>query len=199
MLSGSLFRKSSRFPNEGFNFTRVWVLLVTFFGFFCFLSAPAGYGFDSYQKFEESKKNGSPLVLEALPGKDHVRPGESFWLVLVAELDQGWHMYSLEIQDEDETVATQIDLKVPGFRINGEWQETPPRLKRDEVLQKVMKTHTGRVEFSRKLEVPGNLKPGAYPLSGTLRFRTCDNRICTLPQTVPFQTRVIVETPVSGP
>lgn len=152
-----------------------------------------GYGFDSYQKFENSKKQHQPLQLEAMPDKEKVRPGEIFWLHLVTNLEEGWHMYSLEKQSEDETVATRIVLEPLVFSPRGQWQETPPKLVRDEVMEKIMKTHSSHVEFTHLFSVPRGLKPGVYPLSGTLRFRSCDNRICTLPQAVKFQTRVIVE------
>lgn len=160
---------------------------------FCLGSGSPGYGFESYQQFQKSKKLNQPLKLEALPGKDLVRPGDTFWLYVVAVLDKGWHMYSIEKQSRDETVATLIKLERLVFHAEGPWRETPPKLVRDEILQKVMKTHSGRVEFTRLLRVPEGLKPGEYPISGTVRFRTCDNHICTLPQTKRFQTRVIVK------
>lgn len=160
---------------------------------FCLGSGSPGYGFESYEKFKKSNKQSQPLTLEALPGKDPVRPGDTFRLYVVAVLDKGWHMYSIEKQSRDETVATLIELETLAFHPEGPWRETPPKLVRDEVLEKIMKTHSGRVEFTRLLRVPEGLQPGAYPISGTFRFRTCDNRICTLPQTKRFQTRVIVK------
>jgi Thiol:disulfide interchange protein DsbD, N-terminal len=155
--------------------------------------ASSGYGFDSYQQFEKSKKQYVALRLEAMPDKEKVHPGETFWLHLVTFLDKGWHMYSVEKQSDDKTVATRIELEAVVFDPKGNWQESPPKLVRDEVMEKIMKTHSGRVEFTLQFSVPNGLKPGAYPLSGTLHFRTCDNRICTLPQEMKFQTRVIVE------
>ena len=133
-----------------------------------------------------------------MPDKDKVRPGEIFWLHLVAILGEGWHMYSIEKQSDDETVATRIELETRVFLPQDNWRETPPKLVRDDVMEKIMKTHSGRVEFTRLFSVPKGLKPGVYPLSGTLHFRTCDNRVCTLPQAMKFQTRVIVETGEPG-
>lgn len=179
----------SRFPRLR---SGVWLAGLLLLGV-QWVPGPAAYGFDSYEKFQESKQAPPPVTLEALPGRDRVRPGESFWLYLVADLNEGWHLYSLEIQPGEESVATQIELKATDFPPEGEWQETPPRLAQDDVLEKIMKIHSGRVEFSRLLKVPEQLPPGSYPLSGALRFRTCDNRVCTLPQTLEFQTRVIVE------
>ena len=143
----------------------------------CLVSGSQGYGFDSYQEFEKSKKQHRPLQLTAMPDKGQVRPGETFWLHLVTSLDEGWHMYSLEKQTDDETVATRIELEALVFDPQGHWQEMPPKLVRDGVMEKIMKTHTGRVEFTHLFSVPKGLKPGTYPLSGTLHFRTCDNHL----------------------
>ncbi|MDH5763389.1 MAG: protein-disulfide reductase DsbD N-terminal domain-containing protein [Nitrospinota bacterium] len=157
------------------------------------LSVSRGYGFDSYQDFEKSKNHSLPLKLSSLSDKERVRSGETFWLYVVAVLDKGWHLYSLEKQSEDGSVATRIEMEKMVFDPQSSWQETPPTLVRDEVMEKIMKTHSGQVEFSRLFSVPAGLPPGVYPITGTLRFRSCDNRICTLPQTARFQTRVIVE------
>ena len=159
----------------------------------CLIISSSGYAFDSYQKFEESKNQDMPLQLIAMTDKAKVRPGGIFWLHLVMSLDEGWHMYSIKKQSNDETVATRIELSSRVFLPQGHWQETPPKLVRDDVMEKIMKTHSGRVEFTRLFSVPKEVKPGVYPLSGTLHFRSCDNRICTLPQAMKFQTRVIVE------
>jgi hypothetical protein len=157
------------------------------------LGATPGEGFESFEKFEKSKKQSLELRLEAMPDKDQVRPGDTFWLYVVGILEKGWHLYSLEKQLEDETIATRIELGNTAFKSQGDWQETPPELVRDEVLEKVMKTHSGRVEFTRLFSVPESLAPGVYLISGMLHFRTCDNRICTLPRQMPFRTRVIVK------
>jgi hypothetical protein len=164
----------------------------------CLIAGSTAYAFDSYEKFKKSKKQDILLQLEAMPDKEKVLPGETFWLHLVIFLDEGWHMYSIEKQSDDETVATRIELETRMFPPQGQWQETPPKLVRDGVMEKIMKTHSGHVEFTRLFSVPKGLKPGVYPLSGTLHFRSCDNRICTLPQARKFQTRVIVETGEPG-
>lgn len=195
-MSDSRFKKTARPHGTGsWNFPSQLLLLGCVWMSVCLGAGSFALGFESFEQFEKSKKEQSlPIRVDALPGKDKVRPGESFLLYVVAVLDQGWHLYSLEKQTEDETVATRIDLETTEFPPEGGWRETPPQLIRDEVMQKTMKVHSGRVEFSQKLSVPEGLQPGMYPLTGTLRFRTCDNRICTLPQQVRFQTHVIVET-----
>jgi len=193
-VSDSQLRKTVRLRATGWiHFSAV--LLIFGLGLLStsLLAGSSGYAFETYQKFETSKKQNRPLQLEAMPDKEKVQPGKTFWLYVVALMNEGWHMYSLEKQSEDETVATRIELEALMFDPQGNWQETPPKLVRDDVMGKMMKAHSGHVEFSRLFSVPQGLKPGVYPLAGTLHFRSCDNRICTLPQAMKFQTRVIVE------
>lgn len=193
-MSDSRLRKMVRLRAVGwFHFSALPVIFGLGLFCVCLIAGPPGYAFDSYQKFEKSKKQSRTLQLEAMPDKEKVRPGENFWLYLMTFLDEGWHMYSIEKQSDDESVVTRIELGTRVFPPQGRWQETPPRLVRDEVIGKIMSIHSGHVEFSRLFSVPQGLKPGVYPLSGTLHFRSCDNRICTLPQAMKFQTRVIVE------
>ncbi len=198
-MSPSRFRKTARQRATG----RLHPSLKSFLSGLLLLSAvlaavTPGYGFESFEKFEESKKQSLELRLDAMLNKDRVRPGETFWLYVVGFLEKGWHLYSLEKQFEDETIATRIELEDTAFKPQGDWQETPPKLVRDEVLEKVMKTHSGRVEFTRLFSVPEGLPPGVYLISGMLHFRACDNRICTLPRQMPFQTRVIVKADEPG-
>ena len=198
-MSDSRLKKTARLPAAGW-FHSSALPVVFGLGLFCIclVTGSSGYGFDSHQKFEKSKKQTLPLKLKALSDKERVEPGETFWLHLMVFLDKGWHMYSLKKQSDDKTVATRIELEALVFDSQDGWQETPPKLVRDEIMEKIMKIHSGQVEFSRLFSVPKNVSPGTYPISGTLHFRGCDNRICTLPQAVKFQTRVIVESGEPG-
>ena len=119
-MSHSRFRKTARQRAIG----RLHLFLKSFLSGFLLLSAvlgtgSPGYGFESFEKFEKSKKQSLALRLEAMPGKDQVRPGETFRLYVVAILEKGWHLYSLEKQSEDETIATRIELE--SFSIRARW------------------------------------------------------------------------------
>ena len=68
--------------------------------------------------------------------------------------------------------------------------ESPPKLAIDKVLQKTVNTHKGIAEFDRLHSVPAHIKPGVYGISGSLLFRACDNKICTLQREKPFRTQI---------
>lgn len=135
------------------------------------------------------------LRLEALTQPEQVRPGGMFRVVIVAILEPGWHIYSIEHSTDlqtDPTLPTQIVLQPHSFPEKGPWRESPPHLVLDRYLGGMVKVHSGRAEFYRPFAVPPGKAPGAYPLQGSLTFRACDQKVCTLPRRVSFQTRVEV-------
>ena len=98
-MSHSRFRKTARQRTIG----GLHLFLKSFLSGFLLLSGvlgtgSPGYGFESFEKFEQSKKQSLALRLEAMPGKDRVHSGETFRLYVVAILEKGWHLYSLEKQ-----------------------------------------------------------------------------------------------------
>jgi len=147
-----------------------------------------------FHKILNSKSSDDVMIrVEAFPDQERVRSSESFQLFVVVHMPPGWHIYSLKQRPVNEEVATRIDLQSTAFKPRGEWQESTPQLTRDEVLGQILKTHHKRAEFFRLFQVPEDLTPGPYFLTGSLTYRTCDNRVCTLPQTKRFRSRVILE------
>jgi len=155
-------------------------------------SGPA-YGFQPIDEFLKTKTESLKIEVEVMPEKDSVSPGEQLKIYIVATPHKGWHIYSLQNQGENASLSTRIRLNAKPFQTNGPWLETDPEMRRDEALGKVLKVHSRRVEFSRILTVPEDLKPTTYPINGVLTYRVCDNKVCTLPQDWPFQFHVIVK------
>lgn len=128
----------------------------------------------------------------ATPASSKVRLGESFYIYVRIALGTGWHIYSLERQGDGEDLATVIRIDEKFFRGQGKWKEPDPEIILDQALNKIVKTHQGTVEFQRNYLVGSDLKPGTYPVAGSILFRACDNRVCTLPNEVSFSTQVTV-------
>ena len=165
---------------------------VSFFTIFLILIGPQTlWSGPSFQDVFEPEIKNFNIKIAAMPGKESVRRGDRFRLHVVATLTEGWHIYSLKA-GSDNALATRIELDPVIFSPAGDWQESRPQITDDAILQKKVKTHSRRAEFSRLLAVPSNLPPGNYPLSGTLTYRSCDNTVCTIPQTIRFQSHVIV-------
>lgn len=153
-------------------------------------SASSISAFQSFEEFSRSKNNKYNIDVTLFTDPAEAKPGEDFDLHLRVKLSPGWHIYSLESQDKDETLATQIRLNENVFQAKGQWLEPKPTITLDGALNKVVKIHEDAVRFSRNLMVPGHLKPETYSISGNIEFRACDNKICTLPREVGFKTQI---------
>ena len=148
--------------------------------------------FQSFEDFSRSKNIGSLLEVTTLTDPGRVQPGQDFDLHLDVRLREGWHIYSLQFQGNDETLATRIHFNENVFSAQGDWMEPQPAITLDGALNKVVKIHEDAVRFSRTLKVPNQFPSGTYPVSGSIEFRACDNKICSLPKEVGFQTRLQV-------
>jgi len=154
--------------------------------------------FQSFDDFSQSRNDTGSVKATALTDPVWAKPGEAFDLYLLVKLSQGWHIYSLEAQSKGESLATQIRFEENVFQPEGEWMEPKPIITLDEALGKVVKVHMDSVRFQRNLIVPGELKPGTYKISGKIEFRACDNKICSLPRSVGFQTQFHVSGDKNG-
>jgi DsbC/DsbD-like thiol-disulfide interchange protein len=145
--------------------------------------------FDSPFVHQQASHN---VKILAISDFSQAKPGESFNLYVRIELEKGWHIYSLEAQEGGESLATTIRTQENLFLGQGKWYEPNPEIILDRALDKVVKTHRGGVEFRRTYLVNADLRPGVYPIKGIIRFRACDNKVCTLPKEIQFNTKMRV-------
>ena len=136
--------------------------------------------------------SGPRIKLDTMADRDPVYPGDGFKLYLSVQIEEGWHIYSLQPLDGNELLATQIFLEDNVFESSGDWQESSPSLIQDDAQAKRVKAHTHIAEFHKNFHIPENFNPGSYRINGKLRYRACDNKLCTLPQNLPFVSRIHV-------
>ncbi|MFQ5671820.1 MAG: protein-disulfide reductase DsbD domain-containing protein [Nitrospinales bacterium] len=146
----------------------------------------------NFQSFEEFKHGGREIIVAVTAAvlPDPVEPGGRFTLYVRVQLPAEWHIYSLE--GRRDTLPTRIELETTRFARQGEWEESPPTMAMDGVLQSLVKTHEKTAEFSLRMQAPRDLAPGVFPIAGTLIYRLCDNKVCYLPREALFQTAVRV-------
>jgi len=78
---------------------------------------------------------------------DPVYPGDRFKLYLSVQIEEDWHIYSLQPLDGNELLATQIILDDNVFESAGDWQESSPSLIQDDAQAKLVKAHTNIAEL----------------------------------------------------
>ena len=136
--------------------------------------------------------SGPRIKLGTMADRDPVYPGDGFKLYLSVQIEEGWHISSLHPLDGNELLATQIFLEDNVFESSGDWQESSPSLIQDDAQAKRVKAHTHIAEFHKNFHIPENFNPGSYRINGKLHYRACDNKLCTLPQNLPFVSRIHV-------
>lgn len=163
-----------------------------------FLLPSKAFAFQSFEDFSFSREEISPVQVTAITDPLWVKPGKAFDLYLLVDLTKGWHIYSLRAQSEGESLATEIHFDENIFQATDQWKEPKPTIALDGALDKVVEVHTGSVRFRQNLRVPGDLSAGEYAITGRVEFRACDNKICTLPREIGFETRFRVSKADSG-
>ena len=149
-------------------------------------------GFQSFEDFQRSRDKSLGIHIMASTIPDEVHSGGFFKLRVTVIIDPGGHIYSIEEQISEESLATQLRLDRNAFPPQGEWSESAPRIAVDGVFQKAVKIHENAVEFNREFKVPEEIKTGAYLIAGSLVYRFCDDKTCSLPRELVFQTSVLI-------
>lgn len=124
--------------------------------------------------------------------RDLAYPGDYFKLYLSVQIEEGWHIYSLQPMDGNELLATQIMLENNSFENQKHWHESPIHLIQDKAQEKLVKGHVKTAEFYNSFRVPINLKSGNHSIKGKLLYKACNNSLCTLPQSLSFTSHIHV-------
>ena len=86
----------------------------------------------------------------------------------------------------------QIILDDNSFESQKRWQESSIHLIQDEAQEKIVKGHVKTAEFYNSFRVPNNLVSGNHSIKGELLYKACNNSLCTLPQSLSFESQVRV-------
>lgn len=143
--------------------------------------------------FSKSNISSNPSVkLNVTVDRDFAYPGDHFNLYLSVQIEEGWHIYSLQPMDGNELLATQIMIEDNSFKSQKHWEESPIHLIQDEAQDKLVKGHVKTAEFYNSFRVPNNLISGNHSIKGELIFKACNNSLCTLPQSLSFVNHIYV-------
>jgi hypothetical protein len=143
--------------------------------------------------FSAPLSSGPGLKLNVVTDQDPVYSGGRFTLYISVQIEEGWHIYSLRPLDGNGLLATRITLQEGTFETTGEWKESSTHLIQDDAQEKMVKGHSVTAEFQKNFQVPQDSDSGIHSIEGKLIYRACDNKLCTLPQSLPFITWLQVE------
>jgi hypothetical protein len=121
-----------------------------------------------------------------------VRRGETFGVRLVADIQPGWHLYSIN-QPEGGPMATEISLPAgQPFGFARAISETKPHAIFDPSFGTQVRLHSDKAEFGLPVTVGANAAPGAATLGVEVRYQSCNDTLCLPPRTVKVGVTVQV-------
>jgi thiol:disulfide interchange protein DsbD len=113
-----------------------------------------------------------------------VKPGDKFTGQVFAQIQSGWHVYSIT-QAGGGPIPTRITLPDgQSFKLAGNVSAPRPRVAMDPNFEINTETYEGTVTFNVPIIVVPDAPAGAQNLSVNVRYQTCNDKLCLPPRTV---------------
>jgi hypothetical protein len=110
--------------------------------------------------------------------------GDSLSVVLSAQIQEGWHVYSL-LQAPGGPIPLSVKLEEnPAFALHGLPKSSKPVSIYDKTFSMVTKFHEHSVAITVPLLVSAKAPAGRQQAVIDVRFQACSDRICLPPSTV---------------
>ncbi len=122
------------------------------------------------------------------------RPGEGAQIVLTAQIEGDYHLYSLTKRDSGPTVTTLELQSTPTLTAAGPGIQPPPHTELDPGFHINVESYTGGVAFALPVTLKAGLT-GAQKAVVKVRYQVCRQGTCLLPKTVEVP---VAFTPAAG-
>ncbi|HNX67118.1 MAG TPA: cytochrome c biogenesis protein CcdA [Bacteroidales bacterium] len=107
----------------------------------------------------------------------------TYEIVMTAGIDQGWHMYSMEIPADGPIATSFVFGTAEGYSASGGvYAVTKPEIKFDQSFGMNIGMYAKSAEFRQKIEV----KTFPSVVKGTVTFMSCNDKECLPPRDVEF-------------
>jgi len=121
-----------------------------------------------------------------------VKAGARFTVKLTANIQAGWHIYSMK-PIEDGPIPTRIWLaEAQPFQLAGPVKGDEPQTLQDPTLHMDVELYEGATGFSLPLKAAPGTPPGARNLMVNVQAQSCNNSICLPPATVKVEMAVTI-------
>ncbi len=112
---------------------------------------------------------------------------EEATLLMIADIEEGWHLYSQDIP-EGGPLPTIFEFdKNPDFNLVGNVEETNAIEEYDPNFEMILKFFDGTVVFKQKIKI---LSKETFNVTGYLEFMCCDDTKCLPPTDVDFKFKI---------
>ena len=132
--------------------------------------------------------------VQARLSHERVSAGSEISVILVVEVQDGWHINSASPSDESQ-IETAVNAKLPeGFTISK--INYPQGVMREFGFSDVpLDVYEGSVHILLELNVAGKVKPGTYTLPVSLYYQACNDNICLAPSSYDLRVALNVVPP----
>lgn len=121
-----------------------------------------------------------------------VKAGDKFNAQVVATIDEGWHLYSLD-QPAGGPIPTRIFLsESQKFKLAGDIESPMPLVVFDPNFNVDTQFYEGGAVFNLPIETAKDVLAGKNTLFVNVFFQTCNDKTCLPPKTVKLNTDIEV-------
>jgi hypothetical protein len=130
------------------------------------------------------------LTLKTYLSLDHARPGNRVSLVAEIALPAKMHIYAPGVQGY-RPVSFAIE-ETPGLKIHDAEYPKAQKLFLP-VIKEEVPVYVHAVRITRDITIAANTRPQKVELKGVFEYQACDDKMCYLPDKIPFTFNLEVE------
>jgi DsbC/DsbD-like thiol-disulfide interchange protein len=121
-----------------------------------------------------------------------VKAGARFNVKLLAEVQEGWHLYSLKPMAEGP-IPTRIWIaEGQPFSLAGAVQSPDPQVIEDPSFGMEVELYEGEAIFTLPVRVAPGASPGPQKLVVSASYQSCNNKLCLPPKTVKVELPIAI-------
>jgi thiol:disulfide interchange protein DsbD len=133
-----------------------------------------------------------PVAWKLTPPEAPVKAGARFNVKLLAEVRDGWHLYSLKPMAEGP-IATRIWIaEGQPFSLAGAIQSPDPEVVQDPSFGMEVELYEGEAVFTLPVRAAPGAAPGGQKLVVSASYQSCNNKLCLPPKTVKLEVPVTI-------
>ena len=122
-----------------------------------------------------------------------VRPGARFTVKLVAEIEKGWHLYSMRPL-EDGPIPTRIWISEgQQFELAGPVAAPRPQAVHDPNFDMEVEFYDGPTAFVLPVRAASKATAGVQKLQVSVSYQSCNDKLCLPPRTVRIDVPVEIK------
>lgn len=132
----------------------------------------------------------SPVTFTITQAPDTVKAGEAFNVVISADIETSWHLYSI-VPVSNGPIPTSFSVPSDSLFIAGDITEQEPEINYDPNFKLDIGWHSDRAWFNVPLAFSQGVSgPSAARID--VRFMVCDDKVCLPPKTINLVRTVVV-------